>query len=101
MNRLLQFSAIVLLFGAFVPLLEFFDRWDSPGLSNDTEFAVFSLILVFCLVVLVCELVSSFAMRITIAISPISRRDIKEKRHDSDHTIVFYIPPLIALPLRI
>lgn len=29
-----------MLIGAFYPLLELFDRWDAPGLSNDTEFRV-------------------------------------------------------------
>ena len=100
MSRLLRFSAIILLIGAFVPLLEFFDRWDPAGLSNDTEFGVYSLIFAFCLLVLVCKLVSSSAMRICVAAS-LLRRGRKEKRHDADHIDVSRIPPLVALPLRI
>ena len=101
MRRLLQFSTVILVVGAFVPLLELFDSWDAAGLSNDTEFAVYSLIFAFCLVVLVCKLVSSSAMRIGITISLISKRGSKNKRHDVDHTDVFSVPRLVVLPLRI
>jgi len=94
MGRLLQFSAIILLIGALVPLLEFFDRWDYPaGLSNDMEFAVHSIIVTFCLVVLVCKLVSSSAMRISVASPLISQRGSKDKRHDLGETGVSYILP--------
>ncbi len=53
----------MLLLAAFVtPLLEFFDRWDSPGLSNDTEFAIFLLILGLTLVLLVSRLLAALAL---------------------------------------
>lgn len=42
MKRLFQFGAILMLIGAFYPLLELFDRWDAPGLANDTEFKVYA-----------------------------------------------------------
>lgn len=35
-----------------MPLLECFDRWDKPGLSNDTEFPVFLIVLFVALVLL-------------------------------------------------
>lgn len=35
-----------------MPLLESFDRWDKPGLSNDTEFPVFLTVLFVALVLL-------------------------------------------------
>jgi hypothetical protein len=41
------------------PLIEFFDRWDLPGPGNDTELAVFGLILILCLILLVSKLVAS------------------------------------------
>ena len=41
------------------PLIELFDRWDPPGSGNDTELAVFGLILTFCLILLVSRLVAS------------------------------------------
>jgi hypothetical protein len=40
-------------------MIEFFDRWDPPGPGNDTELAVFGLILTFCLILLVCRIVAS------------------------------------------
>jgi hypothetical protein len=45
MRRLLQFGTLMLLVVAFAtPIVEFFDRWDPPGPSNDTEMAVFGLV---------------------------------------------------------
>jgi hypothetical protein len=35
-----------------MPLLECFDRWDKPGLTNDTEFPVFLVVLFVALVLL-------------------------------------------------
>jgi hypothetical protein len=59
-RRLLQFGVLFLSLAAFLtPLIEFFDRWDPPGPSNDTELAVFGLILTFCLILLVSRLVAS------------------------------------------
>lgn len=40
-----------------MPLLECFDRWDGPGLANDTEFPVFLITLFVTLVLL-----AAFAM---------------------------------------
>jgi hypothetical protein len=59
-RRLLQFGVLFLSLAAFLtPLIEFFDRWDPPGPGNDTELAVFGLILIFCLILLVSRLVAS------------------------------------------
>ena len=50
----------MLILTAFLtPLVEFFDHWDPPGPGNDTELAVFGLILALCLVLLVCKLIPS------------------------------------------
>ena len=55
----------MLLIAAFiVPLIEFFDHWDPPGLSNDTEYAVYALVFAICLVLLVCKLISSGALKL-------------------------------------
>lgn len=43
------------------PLAEIFDRWDTAGLDNDTEFAVFAFVFALCLVLLICRLISSLA----------------------------------------
>lgn len=101
MSRLLQFSAIILLIGAFVPLLEFFDTWDAAGLSNDTEFAVYSLIFALCLVVLVCSLVSLSALKIQFATTRVPRIDQRGRSLDADYIGIFAVPPLIVPPLRI
>ena len=45
MRRLLQFGTLFFVLVTFLaPLAECFDRWDAPGIGNDTEFAVFFLI---------------------------------------------------------
>jgi len=49
------------------PLMECFDRWDAPGLSNDTEFGLFTLIFALCLVLLVCMLIAARLMLIKFA----------------------------------
>jgi hypothetical protein len=59
-GRLLQFGVLFLSLAAFLtPLIECFDRWDPPGPGNDTELAVFGLILTFCLILLVSRSVAS------------------------------------------
>ena len=45
-------------------LLELFDRWDAPGFSNDTEFKVYAFLFAICLVLLLCKLISSGALRL-------------------------------------
>jgi len=61
----------MLILAAFItPLIEFLDRWDPPGLGNDTEQGVFALILVLCLVLLVCKLITSLCKLIDLALSP-------------------------------
>ncbi|MEO8735004.1 MAG: hypothetical protein ABI380_00545 [Edaphobacter sp.] len=61
-RRLLQLGFVLLVMATFfTPLAEFFDRWDAPGLNNDTEFAIFALVFLLCLVLLVCKLISSLA----------------------------------------
>lgn len=65
MRRLLQIGTFLfVLIAILAPLAELFDRWDSSGFSNDTEFATFALIFVLCLVLLVSKLISVFAQRI-------------------------------------
>jgi hypothetical protein len=59
-RRLLQIGVVFLSLAAFLtPLIELFDRWDPPGPGNDTELAVFGLILTFCLILLVSRSVAS------------------------------------------
>jgi hypothetical protein len=75
MRRLLQLGALLItLTICYAPLAEFFDRWDAPGLFNDTEFMIFALILVLCLVLLVSKLIATVALIISLV-------EQKQNRH--------------------
>ena len=59
MKWLLRFVTIVLVtMTLLMPLLEYFDRWDRPGLSGDTELPVFLVTLFIALVVLVAAAIA-------------------------------------------
>lgn len=63
MRRVLQLGFLLLLLASFlVPVAEFFDRWDAPGLSNDTDFPLFLVVLFICLTLLVAKLISLRAL---------------------------------------
>jgi hypothetical protein len=65
MRRLLQIGFVLLMMATFLaPIAEFFDRWDAPGLSNDTEFPLFLFVLLICLVLIVAKLVSLQALKL-------------------------------------
>ncbi len=54
MKRLLRLVTIIMVtVTVLMPLLECFDRWDGPGLGNDTELPVFLITLFITLVILV------------------------------------------------
>ncbi len=101
MKRLFQFGAILMLIGAFYPLLELFDRWDKPGFSNDTEFHVYALLFFICLVLLLCKLISSGALKFNFVFCRIFLRDTRIRPVEAGHTFIFAVPPLFVLPLRI
>lgn len=63
MKRLLRFVTMIMVTMTFLmPLLECFDRWDRPGLRNDTELPVFLITLFFSLVILVAVAIARRAM---------------------------------------
>lgn len=101
MRRLFQFGAVMMLIGAFIPLLEFFDRWDVPGLSNDTEYAVYAFILAICLVLLLSKLISSGALKLGFISCRIFLRDDRMKPIKAGSDFLFVVPPLTASPLLI
>lgn len=101
MKRLLQFGVILMMIGAFYPLLEMFDSWDASGLSNDTEFAVYAVLLAVCLVLLLCKLISSGALRFGFVSWQVLPADKRVTPGEPGHTFVFAIPPLFVPPLRI
>ena len=60
-RRLFQFGVLLLGLAALLtPLVELCDRWDPPGPPmSDTEFSVFALILILCLILVVSKLVAA------------------------------------------
>jgi hypothetical protein len=101
MRRLFQSGAVMMLIGAFYPLLELFDRWDAPGLLNDTEFKVYAFFFAICLVLLLCKLISSGALKLGFVSWRVFLRDERVKVVEAGHTFIFAVPPLFVLPLRI
>lgn len=101
MKRLLQFGAILMLIGAFYPLLDFLDRWDTPGFSNDTEFKVYAFLFAICLVVILCKLISSSALKLNFLSSRAFLHDARIRPVEAARTFIFSVPPLFALSLRI
>jgi len=100
MRRLFQFGAVMMLIGAFIPLLELFDRWDGPGLWNDTEYKVYAFLLAICLVLLLCRLISSGALKFGFVSWRALLRDERARPVEAGHTFIFVVPPLF-IPLRI
>jgi len=101
-RRLLQLGTCILLLVALVaPIAECFDCWDAPGVSNDVEFAVFSLILGLCLVLLVSRLVATVAL-------VVDQFSIRHKTEvggtgitDAHYSAELIVPPRNATPLLI
>jgi hypothetical protein len=101
-KRLLQFGTLIFLLVTFLtPLAECLDRWDAPGIWNDTEFAVFVLILSLCLVLLVSRLVSALALLIQLVVDPHLRRVEQLLMVQVESVLAFLVPPLPSSPLRI
>lgn len=100
-RRLFQFGAVLMLIGAIYPLLELLDRWDAPGFSNDTEFTVYALLFALCLVLLLCKLISSGALRVFFVVWRAFLRNTRVSPVEAGHTFLFAVPPLLVLPLRI
>jgi hypothetical protein len=92
----------MLLLATFVtPLTESFDRWDLPGIANDTEFAIFVLVLMLCLVLLVSWLLSAFSLLIHFVTQPCRPQPELSHATPAHRLIAFFIPPLSPPPLRI
>jgi hypothetical protein len=102
MRRLLQFATLFFILATVLtPLVEYFDRWDSPGISNDTEFAVFLLIFVLCLVLLVSKLVSALALLVNLVSVPYFQRSDGSGAVGVNCPLEIFVPPLSSPPLRI
>ena len=102
MRRLLQFGTLLFLLVMFLaPLAELFDRWDAPGLSHDTEFGVFALVLALCLVLVVCMLIAERSLRNKLVLGPVVQYPPEEKISFGQELVIsIFIPPRLT-PLRI
>lgn len=94
-------GVIMMLIGAVYPLLELFDRWDTPGLSNDTELKMYALLFAISLAFLLCRLISWGSLTFSFLSWPILRPDLIVRPLESGQIFIFAIPPLFDLPLRI
>jgi hypothetical protein len=102
MRRLLQFATFFfVLVTLLAPLAECFDRWDPPGVSNDTEFAVFALIFILCLLLLVSKLISALASLVSLVPFPDFQPSEQPGVFGLHSTLAIFVPPLNSAPLRI
>jgi hypothetical protein len=99
---MLQFATVMMLLACVIaPLAEFFDQWDTEGLSNDTEFGMVALVFVLCLVLLVSKLVSSLALRLDLCSVDLVHTQNRRRQSEFEYRFIFVVPPLFSLPLRI
>ncbi len=102
MRRILQIGTLTLLLAVFLaPVLEMFDRWDAPGLGNDTEMAVFCIILLLCLLLAACTLIRRFADRSKDELIPMVWPDQASQLYLEQASLRKLVIPPIAAPLRI
>jgi Na+/phosphate symporter len=100
-KRLLQLGTWLLILAAFLtPVVEFFDQWDPPGPSNDTEMAVFGIIFALSLVLLVCKLLAALATHVSFVISPRLDQD-RGSPYKALCSFVGVVLPQLSPPLRI
>jgi hypothetical protein len=102
MRRLLQIGTFLfLLVILLAPLAECFDRWDAPGISNDTEFSVFALVLALCLVVAVCLPIAARSLLRNLVLERVAQELTDERLPiGAKLQVSIFIPPRL-LPLRI
>lgn len=102
MRRLLQAGTFLLVLSAFIsPLLEYFDRWDSPGLSNDTELALFAVLVVLCLVLLLSLLISRRAADVAMSTERVPFEADGSAMIMSARKTAFVVQPMSSPPLLI
>ena len=102
MRRLLQFGLFVLVLVAFVtPLAEYFDRWDTPGIGNDTEMGLFCLVLLICLVLVVSKLIAWVARSVFLIRILWERWSLVDALADCSVMKAIFIPPQFPTLLQI
>lgn len=92
---------MLLLSVVITPVLEYFDRWDLPGLSSDTEFAIFALVLIVCLLLAVCKLLADHAHRANNDVVELSYIEPPPEPRVFARLMVAEVIPSISPPLRI
>jgi hypothetical protein len=101
MKRLLRFVTIMMVtVTVLMPLLECFDRWDRPGLGNDTELPIFLITLFITLVILAAV---AIARRLMDRQNAQTEIDIVYEfvRSESHSWTDIVISPFVSPPLRI
>ena len=102
MRRLLQLGTLLLLAATIlVPISESCDRWDAPGLGNDTEFHLFAIVLFLALVLLLCRhLAASLHLWQRVVLLsrafPLCRRQPGQTELTE---VIFLVPPLASPPI--
>lgn len=101
LGTLLQFGTLLLLAAAIlVPISESFDRWDAPGLGNDTEFHLFAIVLFLALVLLICRHVAA-ATRLFLSIFFLRLALPSDRRLQCLRNLtqaIFLVPPFASPP---
>lgn len=92
---------MLILVAFLTPLSEYFDRWDAPGLGNDTEMGLFCLVFFICLVLLVCKLIASLAARMSFTSIRLPAWHQVETLLDRIVSKSIFIPPQFPTSLRI
>ena len=102
MRRLLQFGTLILILAGFLPpLFECFDRWDAPGLGNDTEMGLFFIVFFICLALVVCKLIASLVGRMSFRSVLLPGWDHLETFLDRIDSESIFVPPQLLTSLRI
>lgn len=102
--KLLAKIGLVLFIAAtlMTPVLEYFDRWDpTPGPMHDTEFALFAVLLLLCLVLLVAILLARASVAVELVTELIEYEPLRVRASSQAHVRVVFRPPPLEIPLRI
>lgn len=101
MRRILRSATLLLVLVTFLmPFLECFDTWDKPGLTNDTEFPVFLIVLVVAFVILAVVAMAHRALNghVEITAESVVQECFRVFR---SHSNISVATPAVSPPLRI
>lgn len=92
---------MLLLSVVLTPVFECFDRWDAPGLGCDTEFAVFAILVIVCLLLAVCKLLRERAYETDFEELPAEFVDRSAAAPLRLQRLALVVIPSVSPPLRI